>query len=101
MSWHDIAHAAIANQDAFMRYFPQLPKKVRSLVKHLDGRFSGYTNAEDQLYQVHKSERQLLKALVDIHQSFPPNTRFPTPEHNNKYAQFSKAPPSNDNLYMY
>ncbi|MEK7483635.1 MAG: hypothetical protein AABZ60_04790 [Planctomycetota bacterium] len=91
MSWHELAKGALDSHESFMKYFPQLPKRVRSLVKCLDERFSN-SHMIEQIKQVSKYDQQLIKALAEIHKTFPLSTRFPTPEHENKYGQFSKAP---------
>lgn len=95
MSWHELAKAALDSHESFEKYFPQLPKKVRSFVKALDQRFAN-PHMTEQIRHIPKSDQQLMKALAEIHQTFPVNTRFPTPEHQNKYAHFSKAPKNLD-----
>lgn len=99
MSWHPIAQEALQSKEAFALHFPRLPKKVRSLVKHMDDRFASSVNLEEKLRGTSKTDRQLLRYLVEVYQSFPPFTRFSTPKHQNKYSEYSKAPKDPTFLY--
>jgi hypothetical protein len=77
MSWHPLAKAALENPEAFIEYFPQLPKRIRSLVKNMDQRLSVPPHIEEQVRGFSKADRHLLNALVSAFQCFPLHTRFP------------------------
>jgi hypothetical protein len=99
MSWHPLAKAALENPEAFIEYFPQLPKRIRSLVKNMDQRLSVPPHIEEQVRGFSKADRHLLNALVSAFQCFPLHTRFPTPQHQNKYSHFSKVPQDPSSQY--